>query len=187
MVTSLVRPLVHLAEYQFDELLRAVKAEVEMGVSRPLPKAVLKRMFLKALHEHLKPGGKHGGRTWGYDGILMHTLAYDFQLGKLQPDELVEARRAVFELERDGYSMQDVSQPSEVFKVLTAKGLAVVERDLAEMELPSIDIEELLSRDDLRAKVRDDYLAADYESAVFKAFKQVEETVRRKAGQPVKR
>jgi uncharacterized protein (TIGR02391 family) len=155
-----------------------------MGVSRPLPKAVLKKMFLKTLHDHLRPGGKHGGGARGYDGILMYTLAYDFQLGKLQPDEFVEARRGVFELERDGYIMQDVSQPSEVFKVLTAKGLAVLERDLGEMELPSIDIEELLSRDDLRAKVRDDYLAADFESAVFKAFKLVEETVRRKAGQP---
>src|SRR5262245_59035312 len=155
-----------------------------MSVSRPLNKDVLKKLFLKLLHEHTRTGGKYTDYTHGYDAILGTTLAPHFALGRLTTEEYNEGRRAVYELERDGFIAQDTTQDSDVFKVLTKRGLAVVERDLAEMELPSINIDELLSREDLRDKVRDDYIVGDYEWAVFKAFKLVEETVRRKAGQP---
>jgi uncharacterized protein (TIGR02391 family) len=155
-----------------------------VSIPRPLNKAILKKMFLKALHEHKRPGGKYAHNSWGYDSMLTTTFLYQFGLTQLSSEEYTTARRAIFELEVSGHIMQDPTQSSDVFKILTDRGLAVVEQELSTMELPSLDINELLSRDDLRNKVRDDYLAGDYESAVFKAFKLVEETVRAKAGQP---
>jgi uncharacterized protein (TIGR02391 family) len=106
-----------------------------------------------------------------------------YGLGQLTPQELIDAVRVVGELERDGYIQRDPTQAPE-FKIPTDRGRAAAEQDLDAIELPSINIEELLSRDDLLNKVRDDYISTDFESAVFKAFKLVEEAVRRRSGQP---
>ena len=107
-------------------------------------------------------------------------------LGKLllSDKEYEEAIRGVYELERDDYIQQDPTQSSDSFKILTERGLREVENELADMKLPSLNIDELISRDDLRNRVRDDYIAGDYESAIFKAFRLLEESVRKKAGQP---
>jgi uncharacterized protein (TIGR02391 family) len=56
--------------------------------------------------------------------------------------------------------------------------------NLADMKLPSVDIEKVLSREDLLDRVRGDYYSGEYETAIIKAFKQVEEAVRAKAKQP---
>jgi len=154
-----------------------------MGVSRPLPKAVLKRMFLKVLNEHKRPGGAYKGHGWSYKGIVRPKICHHFEIPPLTDDEYAEGLRGVYELERDGYIMQDPSQSSEEFKVLTAKGKSAVEQSLEEMKLPSIDIDQLVSRDDLREKIHDEYLRGDYETAIFKAFRLLEESVRSKAGQ----
>ena len=154
-----------------------------MPVSRPLPKSRLKKMFLKVLHEHKRPGGRYTNHGWYSEGIVRQTIAEFFNIDPLTEDEYADGLRAVFELEKDGYIMQDPSQ-SEGFKILTDKGKRVVEQELYEMKLPSIDINELLSHDILRSRVYDDYLAEDYESAIFKAFRLLEENVRRKASQP---
>ncbi len=52
------------------------------------------------------------------------------------------------------------------------------------MKLSSVDIDQLLLRDDLRSKVRDDFISGDYETAVFKAFRFLQESVRAKAAEP---
>ena len=85
-------------------------------------------------------------------------------------------------MERDDYIQQDPTQPSAEFKVLTERGLRAVENELADMKLPSLNIDELISRDDLRNRVRDDYIAGDYESAIFKAFRLLEEWSGRRRG-----
>ena len=147
-----------------------------MSVSRPLPKSALKKMFLKVLHET--------GGPMDYTGIVRIRIAKYFHISLLSEDEIAEGLRAVYELERDEYIMQDPTQLSDKFKVLTAKGERVVNQSLGDRRPPSIDIDQLLNREDLREKVRDEYLSEDYDIAIFKAFKLLEETVRNKAGQP---
>ena len=133
-------------------------------------------MFLKVLHET--------GGPMDYTGIVRIRIAKYFHISLLSEDEIAEGLRAVYELERDEYIMQDPTQLSDKFKVLTAKGERVVNQSLGDRRPPSIDIDQLLNREDLREKVRDEYLSEDYDIAIFKAFKLLEETVRNKAGQP---
>jgi len=138
-------------------------------------------MFLKVLHEHKRPGGRYAGHGWDYHAIIRPKLHTFFEILPLSNDEYAEGLRAVFELERDGYIMQDPTTSSDAFKVLTNKGKGVVEQSLKDMKLPSVDIDQLLTRDDLLERVRDDYLAQDYETAIFNALKLLEEAVRSKA------
>lgn len=151
---------------------------------RPLTKEILKKMFLKVLHEHKRSGGFYERQSWDYTGLLREKIALYFKIDKLAEEEYALGMRAVYELEMDGYIMTDPTQMSDNFKILTDKGKEIVEQSLEEMRLPSINIDEILSRDDLRNKVHDDYVNIDYESGVFKAFKLLEEKVRAKANQP---
>ncbi len=155
-----------------------------MAISRPLNKQILQKMYLKMLHEHKRPGGNYTSNSWGYDSILRTTMLHHFKISELTPDELTTARRGIYELERDGYIMQDPTQSADVFKILTEKGRRVVELSLEEMKLTSIDIDQLLSRDELRDIVRNDFIGGDFESAIFKAFRLLEERVRAKAREP---
>jgi uncharacterized protein (TIGR02391 family) len=158
--------------------------ELSVPISRPLPMDLLKKMFLKVLHEHLRPGGRYRMQSWDYNGIIRQTIADHFGIERLSEKEYGDGLRAVFELERDGFIMQDPSQSANSFKVLTDKGQRIVEQSLDDMQLSSIDIDQLLTHDDLRARVHDDYLAGDYETSIFKAFRLLEESVRAKAGLP---
>lgn len=155
-----------------------------MPISRPLPMELLKKMFLKVLHEHRRPGGRYRMHSWDYHGILRETIADYFGIDRLSEKEYANGLRAVFELERDGFIWQDPSQSSDSFKVLTDKGEKVVEQSLDDMRLSSVDIDQLLTHDGLRGRVHDDYLSGDYETAIFKAFRLLEESVRAKAGLP---
>jgi uncharacterized protein (TIGR02391 family) len=138
-------------------------------------------MFLKTLAE-IGPGKRLSGRSNSYGGVIQ-VIAELFGIDPLSREEMAFANRAVYELERDGFIWQEFGQ-SETFKVLSDLGKKVVQDDLANMELASIDIDQFLSRDDLRSRVRDDFNSGDYETAVFKAFRHLEESVRAKAGEP---
>lgn len=119
-----------------------------------------------------------------YRSIVYYKLHKYFKISPLSREEYAEAIRGVKELDREGYITKDPNKLSDKFKVLTANGKRVVNQSLEDMRLPSIDIDHLINRDDLRDKIHDDYLSGEYETAIFKAFKLLEETVRNKAGQP---
>lgn len=155
-----------------------------MAISRPLPVALIKKMFLKVLHEHHRPDGRYRRYGWDYTGILRETMSEHYGIERLSEQEYSDGLRAVFELERDGFIMRDASQSSDVFKVLSDKGKKVVEESLDHMKLTFIDIDQLLTSEDLRQRVRDDYLVGDYDTAIFKAFRLLEESVRAKASLP---
>src|SRR5262245_59012681 len=155
-----------------------------MALSRPLGKELLKKMALKGMAE-CRPGGRFSGYGDSVtDGtIVQHLIPEVFETGRLTPEEFIQANRAVFELERDGFIMHDPRQSSP-FKMLTDLGKKVVADSVDKMRLTAIDIGQILSRDDLLALVRDDFNASEYETALFKAFRHLEESVRTKAGQP---
>lgn len=106
-----------------------------------------------------------------------------FKIGPILGQELLDAHRAVYELERDGFIQTDPGQDSS-FKLLTERGRAVVRDNLENMRLPATDIDQLLSDEDLKALVRDDFLSGDYATAIFKAFRMLEERTRALAGEP---
>src|SRR5687767_6457119 len=141
-----------------------------MAIPRPLTKPMLKKLFLKALHEFLSPQGKFKDSSWGADSVL-HWLPQIFGIEPLSADERRLAWRAIYELERDGFIQGDHTQNSAVFKVFMERGKHFAAENIDRMELGWIDIDELLSHDKLKSKVRDDYVEGDFESCVFKAFR----------------
>jgi uncharacterized protein (TIGR02391 family) len=161
--------------------------------TRPVPKELLKKMFLKTLWQH-RPGGKHASSGGSVGGILATTLPFEFQLPNSNPhllytkwalteEDRQDALLGVEELQRDGFIRNDPNSSSPDFKVLTPKGERQVEKKLEELKLPSVNLEQLLSHEDLLDLVRDDYLNEKYDAAIRAAFLQVEEAVRKKAKQ----
>ena len=123
-----------------------------MATSRPLPKALLKKMFLKVLYEHRRPDGFYSSHSRSFRSILDSKISEFFKIDPLTVDEYAEGYRAVYELERDGYIMQDPTQThTNEFKILTAKGKAVFVKSIEEMKVP-VDIDQLISRDDLNIR-----------------------------------
>jgi uncharacterized protein (TIGR02391 family) len=169
---------------------------MEKMVPRPLTKELLKKMFLKTLWETRK-GGKLKESSSGVGSILHShsgSLAWLFKLPNLQsgvvrPEyrltdkERMLAFEGVEELQRDGYLMNEPGRENNDFKILTEKGRKVVEQELTDMKLPSVDIEKVLSRPVLLNLVKDNYLNGRYDSAIRDAFLLVEEVVRAKARQ----
>jgi uncharacterized protein (TIGR02391 family) len=152
-------------------------------------------MFLKVLWEHKRPGGRFTSNSWGVDSILASTLAFFFELENpdaenrrwtqwaLTTQEREDALLGIEELQRSGFLRDDPGQRSPNFKLLTEKGAKYAAQELAKMTLPSVNIEEVISRDDLLDLVRDDFINGQFEFAIMKAFKQVEVAVRAKAKQ----
>ena len=109
-----------------------------------------------------------GNNSWHW------SLVEHFELTSLTKKEKDDAYRAVFELEKDGFIMQDTTQSSDQFKVLTERGEQYVKDSIDDMRLPSVDIDKLLTNDNLRERVRDDYISEAYETIVFTSFNLLE-------------
>ncbi len=152
--------------------------------ARPLAKELLKNMALKTLAECEPPGRfcqDHNSHTT--PNVMLKTLIPQMFGIKLSEQEYQDGMQGVDELQRDGYIMPDPKQNSD-YKILTGPGRQLARAELADMRLPSLNINDILSRDDLRNLVRNDYNSSDFQGAIVKAFRHLEELVRSKAGQP---
>lgn len=87
------------------------------------------------------------------------------------------------ELQRNGLIRPKDRLNHEHF-VLTEKGKQIAETDCYDLDLLAIDIETLVTDPSLRSHVANSFKDQQFEDAVFKAFKHVEERVRKKAGLP---
>jgi uncharacterized protein (TIGR02391 family) len=142
-----------------------------------IPLMRMKRLFLKILYEYL------------LDNKPIHSIPIFFnELPKrlkavIASDQMNEAYKIVVgDLLRDGYIRPLRKQGCYD---LTSKGVKTVLKKEDEMLFPHFDIALVLSsRYSLFNKIYADYLEGDYESAIFKAFKLLEETVRKKARLP---
>jgi len=159
-----------------------VKTIDRKEVTTLLTKGLLKKMFLKVLYEVKEKG--YTKCTWESKSIIRYGIPDYFKINALSGSEYSEALDGVVELENESLIRPDPDQSTPNFKVLTSKGKQIVEKDIKDMKLPSIDINKLLTRDDLRNKVFDDYVAGRYENAISNAFKLFEEAVRSKANLP---
>lgn len=144
---------------------------------RPMPLMLLKKRFLKVLCAELTKG-----KTLDYQPIFLSAIPKFFSIPPLSNKEFQVCEIAVQELARDHYIKKI---PNEKYKyTLTPLGYKVATKDIDEMKLPHLDrFELLIQRYDLMIKVSTDCTTGDFESAVFKAFKLLEERVRVKTNQ----
>jgi uncharacterized protein (TIGR02391 family) len=165
-------------------------------MNRPIPKAMLKKMFLKILWEITCLDNRafpSAGRA--VDGILLIALPGYFKLKKpgshvlfieysLLETEVADALEGIDELERDGFIRNDPAQGNPRFKLLTDRGRLQAERALADMMLETVDVSRLLMHPELISAVENEYGSQDFDGAVLKALGQVEAAVRTKAMLP---
>ena len=162
--------------------------------TRPVPKEMLKKMFLKMLWEH-RPGGKHASSSGSVKGILDSTLPFEFQLPNidphrlytqwfLTPEEYKSALEGINELQREGFIQDDPTGSSSGFKYLSTKGEIEAKKPFDQISVSSVDISLLLARADLLGLVRDDYNNGRFDVAIRNALHHLEDAVRTKASQP---
>ena len=140
----------------------------------PMSELTLKKRFLKVLYEELKKGNRLDFRA-----ILMPGIPRFFGIKPLLKSEFEKGIACVYELQRDGY----IRLTNEINKyMLTEKGIKTATRKIHEMRIPNVDLADLLiERHSLLNKVYSDYILGNYENAIFNAYKELEEKVRKKA------
>jgi uncharacterized protein (TIGR02391 family) len=153
-----------------------------MNLPRPLTRTLLKKMVLKTYAAIEEPNSEVFRHTSSYRGVIDRSLSELFGTFDLTDQESEDAFRAVSELVRDGYLVQNPQVLNDGVLKLTKEGKELAGKSLEDITLVSINLQDLLSHSDLREKVRDDFYAGEFESAVMKAYKMVEEAVRTKSG-----
>lgn len=144
----------------------------------PFSKSELKKMFLRVLYECLY--GKMKSHSHGIDSIVPSWMNGYFNL-KMTPQEIQLTHEAIQELKNSGIVVQDSTQCEDVFQILTAKGKEIVEKQ-QDPDIFALRPEEVLKNQELLFRCLGPFNDQDYELAVFKAFRFVEESVRAKAG-----
>lgn len=144
-----------------------------MSVPRPLSRELLKKMFLKTFFINQYAGSQCICDS-DFVSMISDSMADYFGIPDLSEEEYEECLAAVYELERDGFLSQEGEYDSGRYKELTDKGRNYITEKLADLKLPSGEIEQYITRNDLREQVLEDYLSAEYETSIRKAFMLIE-------------
>jgi len=140
-------------------------------------KSQLKKMFLKVLYE--VQYGKMKGHSRGIDSIVNSWMNKYYGI-KMSREEIQLTMEAIQELKISGLIVKDATQASDVFQLLTAKGKEIVEKQ-RDPEIYDLQLEQIIKNDRLLSKCLSNFNDDDFETAIFSAYKLVEEEVRTKA------
>lgn len=148
-----------------------------MQKPRILPRIDIKKGFLKVLYNELAKG-----KTPDFRYILIKKVPAYFCRKPLSKEEFQFYKYIIGELYRDGYI--ELGPNRKYVYQLTPKGLNEAGKEFDDMRLPLFDISSLYLRPNLYKKIYQYYKNGDFETAIFKAFKLLEEKVRTKANLP---
>ena len=139
-----------------------------------LSKQELRKIVLRVVYECRE--GDFEGHSWGLDSVIPHWIN-DYYRVTLSPEETQTAFEAAQELRTAGYLVRDATQNSDNFVVLTERGREAL-RSQKEPEVHATRLEDVLSDSQLLNKCLGPFNDSDYETAIFMAYKHVEERVR---------
>jgi hypothetical protein len=145
-----------------------------MSVPRPLSRELLKKMFLKVLYVQKYTDNNFNSCSADFISTLCGSIVDHFKIPEFSEEEYSECLDAVYELERDGYLIHNEHYAARRNKDLTEKGKTYVIERLSDLKLPSTEIEQYITRGDLREQVLEDYLSGEYENSIKKAFSLIE-------------
>jgi hypothetical protein len=142
----------------------------------PLSKTELKKMFLKTLYEILCGKGKMSAYSHNINFIVSDLINEHYDI-ELTVEEMEQTHVAIQELKNQGLIVKDITQSSEAFWVLTTKGIELVVK-MQDVDVCALRLEEVLKNQDLLDVCLSVFNEDDYETAIFKAYRFVEEKVR---------
>jgi uncharacterized protein (TIGR02391 family) len=137
----------------------------------------LKNLFLEFLYE-LRPGGKMDHHTNNVNAIVESWID-EYSKIQLTENERQKLSEGVNELRNANLICQDYKQGPN-FVVLTQKGKKLVE-DGKEVDLYGVQLQEVVRNDELLSVCLDNFETGKFDTAVFSAFRLVEEKIRKKA------
>ena len=144
----------------------------------PISIDLIKKAFLKLTYQEIiRTGVFHDFRK-----LLVFHVRKLFDSKSLSDNYFDKGKIAVSELERDGYI--EKAPGREFVYRLTPKGITEAKKEINEMKLPYFYFHSLNLQPYLVRKVYNDYKVGDFDGAIFKACKHLEETVRAKARLP---
>jgi uncharacterized protein (TIGR02391 family) len=136
-------------------------------------------MYLRVLNE-IQYGSMKGCYSWDINSIIKSWMNLYFKT-TLSEEEKQLTFEAVQELKTSGLIARDSTQYVDDFQKLTAKGKNLVDKQ-QDPDIFGLRLEEILKDDELLTRCAETFNNGNYETAVFNAFKLVEEKVRIKAG-----
>lgn len=147
-----------------------------MSVKRPITKEILKKTILKSLYEDPDSVG------WDVICIISLRIPRFLEIDGLSREEEELSHEAILELEKTGFIKPDLDQHSNNFKVLTKRGKKYAEQPFENMNIPSVDINDVITRTDLLKRVQEDYINGKYSDTITKTFELIKKNIKNKTG-----